>query len=96
MKNIKSYIKTINLKFKLKPQLGMMNFNYLMDHILYQIFKIVLNILSKHMKKLTDNSPINIFIMFYIIYSKMENTITFKIKTGYYLVLLTFKTNEIT
>ena len=48
------------------------------------------------MKKLTDNSPINIFIMFYIIYSKMENRITFKIKTGYYLVLLTSETNEIT
>ena len=38
----KSYIRTINLKYDL--QHGMKNLNYLMDHILYQIFKIILNI----------------------------------------------------
>ena len=32
-KNIKSLIKTINLKFRLQD--GMKNLNYLMDHILY-------------------------------------------------------------
>ena len=31
----KIYIKTINLKYQL--QYGMINFNYLMDHSLYQV-----------------------------------------------------------
>ena len=48
-KNIKSHTKTINLKFP--DQHGMQNLNYLMDHILYQIFKIILNISSKNMKQ---------------------------------------------
>ena len=30
-------------KFKIYAQHGMINLNYLMDHILYQIFKIILN-----------------------------------------------------
>ena len=38
----KSHIRTINLKFQL--QHGMKKLNYLMDDILYQIFKIILNI----------------------------------------------------
>ena len=38
----KSLTKITNLKHQL--QHGMKNLNYLMDHILYQIFKIVLNI----------------------------------------------------
>ena len=33
----KSYIRTINLKYQL--QHGMENLNYIMDHVLYQIFK---------------------------------------------------------
>ena len=41
-KNIKSLIRTINLKFQIQHK--MKNLNYLMDHILYQIFKIILNI----------------------------------------------------
>ena len=41
-KNIKSNIKTINLKFQLQHE--MKNLNYLMDKILYQIFKIIFNI----------------------------------------------------
>ena len=36
----------INLKYQL--QHGIKNFSYLVDHILYQIFKIILNILKKH------------------------------------------------
>ena len=40
-KNIKSQIRTINSKYHL--QHGMKNLNYLMDHILYQIFKMILN-----------------------------------------------------
>ena len=38
----KSNVRTINLKYQL--QHGMKNLNYLMDHILYQIFKIILSI----------------------------------------------------
>ena len=60
----------------------MKNLNYLMDHILYQIFKVILNNLKKH-EKVTDNPSIRIYI------NKIENRITFKIKTGYYLELLT-------
>ena len=40
-KNIKNHIKIISLKYLL--QHGMKNLNYIMDHILYQIFKIILN-----------------------------------------------------
>ena len=47
-KNNNVYIMTINLKYLL--QLGMMNLIYLMDHILFQTFKIILNILLKKMK----------------------------------------------
>ena len=35
-------LRTINLKFRLQHR--MKNLNYLMDHILYQRFKIILNI----------------------------------------------------
>ena len=43
--NIKSHTKVINLKYQLRH--GMKNLNYLIDHILYQIFKILLNISFK-------------------------------------------------
>ena len=39
---MKSHTKTINLKYQLQHE--MKNLNYLMDHILYQIFNITLNI----------------------------------------------------
>ena len=38
----KTHIRIINWKYQL--QYGMKNLNYLMDHILYQIFKVILNI----------------------------------------------------
>ena len=38
-KLLKSHTKTINIKYQL--QRGMKKLNYLMDHILYQIFKII-------------------------------------------------------
>ena len=41
-KILKSHTKIINLKYQLRH--GMKSLNYLMDHILYQIFKINLNI----------------------------------------------------
>ena len=51
--------------------------NYLMDHILHQVFKIILNIsLEKHE---TDHSLIMVYV------NKIENRITFKIETRYYL-----------
>ena len=40
-KNIKAHTITISLKYL--HQHEMINLNYLMDHILYQIFKIILN-----------------------------------------------------
>ena len=41
-RNIESHIRTINLKYQLTH--GMNNLSFKMDHILYQIFKIILNI----------------------------------------------------
>ena len=41
-KNIKKSYKIINLKYQLQHR--MKNSNYLIDHILYQIFKNILNI----------------------------------------------------
>ena len=61
----------------------MKNSNYLMDHISYQIFKTILNTSSKKHEAITDNASILIYI------NKIENTIIFEIKTGYYLELLT-------
>ena len=73
-KNIKkSHIRTINSKYQL--QHGMENFNYRIDHILYQIFKIILNLYLKSMAK-TINPSIIIYT------NEIENKITFKIKTG--------------
>ena len=63
----------------------MKNLSYLMDHILYQIFKIILNISLEKQKK-TGNPSMKIWI------NKIENRIKFKIKTGYYLKLLTHET----
>ena len=47
-KNIKKFYKN-NLKYQL--QHGMKSLNYLMDHILYQIFKIILSISLKTWRK---------------------------------------------
>ena len=46
----KSHTKIINLKYQLRH--GMKNLNYLIDHILYQIFKTILSISSKNMRQL--------------------------------------------
>ena len=47
-RNIKSHVITINFKYQL--QRGMKKLNYLMDHILYQIFNIISSISLKNMK----------------------------------------------
>ena len=64
----------------------MKNLIYLMDHILYQIFKTILNISLKKYREKTDNPSIRVYV------NKIENRITFKIKTRYYLELLMPKT----
>ena len=61
---------------------GMINLNYFIDHILFLIFKIILIIL-------TYNPVIKIYI------NKIENRIASKIKSRYYLQLLTPKTMKL-
>ena len=53
-----------------------------MNHILYRIFKITLNISLKNHETVTDNPSVMIYI------NKIDNRIMFKIKMGYYLELL--------
>ena len=53
--------------------------NYLMDHILYLISKIILNMYLKTHEGKTVKSSIKIYI------NKIQNRIKFKIKTGYLL-----------
>ena len=60
-------------------------FNYLKDHIPYQILKIILSILKNH-ETVVDNPLIKIYV------NKIENRIESKIKSIYYLKLLTLKT----
>ena len=68
----------------------MKNLNHHVDHILYQIFKIILSISSKDMWLIvTDNPPIRIYG------NKIENRIRFKIRIGYYLELLTPETMKL-
>ena len=62
-----------------------MNLNCQMNHVQYQIFKIILSIFLKNRENV-DNPSITIYI------NKIENGIRFKIKNGYYLELLTPKT----
>ena len=58
----------MNLNYQ--PHHGIMNLNYLMDHILYEIFKSSLS-----QKTITDNSPVQICL------NSIRNRISFKIKT---------------
>ena len=53
-----SHSKLMNLKYQLLR--GMTNFNYLVDNIQYNIFKIILN-LKKYGEK-NDNSSITIYV----------------------------------
>ena len=64
----------------------MKNLSYLMDHIQYQVFKIILNIFYNES---VDNPPIKIYV------NRTENRITFKTKSGYYLELLTPETMKL-
>ena len=64
----------------------MKNLIYLMDRILYQIFKIIVNISLKKHKEKASNPSITIFV------NKIENRIAFKIK----IQTLNYRNNEIT
>ena len=64
----------------------MINSNYPMDHLRYQILKIF--ILKKHGENI-DNPSVKIYI------NKNENRITFRIKNGYSLELLTPETRKL-
>ena len=66
----------------------MKNSNYMMDHILYQIFNIILKMYLKSMRKRKSINK-NRYK------KKIENRVTFKIETGYYLELLTPETMKL-
>ena len=68
---------------------GMKNLDYLTDHILYHIFKIIFQYAIKKRdtlpnKPATKNIP-----------KQNRNRITFKIETGYYIKLLTPETMKL-
>ena len=60
-----------------------------MDHILYQIFKIVLNIFKKRHGKKIGNLSKRLYV------NKIKNGVSFEIKEGYYLELLTLGTMKL-
>ena len=59
-----------------------MNLNYQMEATLLQIFRTIFSIFLRNSENV-DNPSIRIYV------NKIENRITFKIKNGYYLELLT-------
>ena len=65
------------------------NFNYLMDHILYQIFKIIFKKFFKKPGEKTNNTSMKIFV------NKIENRSASKTKPSYYLKLLTLETMKL-
>ena len=68
----------------------MINLNCQMDRILYQIFKIILSIFQKKTHgENTDKPSVQIYV------NKIENRVTFKIKNGYSLELLTPETMKL-
>ena len=81
-RNIKKSYK--NNKSKISH--GMKNLNYLTDRILYQTFKVILRLLLKKHEPVTNDLLIGIYV------NKIENRVTFRFKSGYYLELLTPET----
>ena len=67
----------------------MMSLNYQMVLILFQIFKIILNISLKSDETLTAIPPIHVYI------NKINNRLVFKIKDGYKLELQTSETMKL-
>ena len=78
-KILKSHTEIIDLKYQV--QHGMKSLNYLMDHILYQVFKITLNTSLKKHETVTGKPSMRVYV------NKMENRITFKIKADIILNL---------
>ena len=66
-----------------------MNLICLMDHILFQTFKIILGTFIKKHETIANNPPMQIYI------NKIKNTIVFKIKTSYKLELLSPETMKL-
>ena len=64
----------------------MMNLNYHTDHFPYRIFRIIFSIFYKKHGENNDNPSIRVYV------DKIGNRITFKIKTRFYLELLTPET----
>ena len=64
----------------------MMNLNYQMDLILYQMFKIILSIFRKKHGEDIDKPSVQTYV------NRIKNIVTFKIKNGYSLELLTPET----
>ena len=59
----------------------MKSLNYEMDHVLYHMFKITLNIFKKKHGEKTDNPSIRRYV------NKIGTRITFRIKEEHYLEL---------
>ena len=70
-------------------QHGVMNLNYQMEHIQYQLFKEYFEYILKKHSENVDNPPIRICV------NKIETRITFEIKNGYYLELFTAETMKL-
>ena len=77
------YKKKKNLKYQLPREKIILN--YLMDHILHQILKIILRISLNMMKQYLRIPQIRIYV------NNIQNRITFRIQTGHYLEFLTFE-----
>ena len=75
------------MKFVL--QLGVMNLTCLIDHIPFQIFRIILNTLLKKQEAIANNPPVQIYV------NKIKSRIAFKIETGYKLELLSLETMKL-
>ena len=67
----------------------MINLNYQMDCILYQIFKIILSIFFLKNGEDIGKPSVQIYV------KKIKNRVTFKIKNGYDLELLTPETTKL-
>ena len=79
-KTLNLHVTTINLK--LQPQPRMMNLNCLMDHILFQTFKITFEFIIKKRETLVESLTKQIY------HNKFKNKIVFKINAGCKLELL--------
>ena len=81
-----------NDKFKTSAvKWNLNNSDYQIYYITYQIFKIILNF--EYIFKIYGEEEVNSSITIYV--NKIENRITFKIKTEYYLEHLTPETKKL-